>query len=124
VSKGFEQPYFSGGKIMPMTEKLPAKQLISCGDVACEVMVNPIPRPEPDTIKITLKPKVPRVTLLDHKKPNSLAILQFTQQVLRERGIEVSEQIFQKNDASTQMSPALLASLSNEPGLVLCGVSD
>jgi hypothetical protein len=64
------------------------------------------------------------VTLLDHKKPNSLAILKFTQQVLRERGIEVSEQVLQKNDASTQMSPALLASLSTEPGLVLCGVSD
>lgn len=109
---------------MPMTEKLPAKQIVSCGDVACEVMVNPIPRPEPSPIKITLKPKVPRVTLLDHKKPNSLSILKFAQQILRERGIEVNEQILQKSDASTQMSPALLASLSEEPGLVLCGVSD
>lgn len=107
-----------------MTEQIPAKQLISCGDVACEVMVNPIPRPEPEPLKITLKPKVPRVTLLDHKKPNSLAILQFTQQILRERGIEVNERILQKNDASAPMSAALLASLSKEPGLVLCGVSD
>ena len=77
----------------PMTEKLPAKQLMSCGEVSCEVLVNPIPRPEPDPIQIILKPKTPRVTLLDHKKPNSLAILQFTQQILRERGIEVADRI-------------------------------
>lgn len=108
----------------PMTEKLPAQQLMSCGDVSCEVLVNPIPRPEPEPIKITLKPKVPRITLLDHKKPNSLAIMQFTQQILRERGIEVREGILQKDDASTPMPAALLASLSQEPGLVLCGVSD
>lgn len=109
---------------MSMTEQLPARQLVSCGDVSCEVLVNPIPRPEPGPIKITLKPKVPRVTLLDHNKPNSLAILQFTQEILRQRGIEVNEQILQKNDASAPMSVALLASLSKEPGLVLCGVSD
>ena len=107
----------------PMTEKLPAKQLMSCGEVSCEVLVNPIPRPEPDPIQIILKPKTPRVTLLDHKKPNSLAILQFTQQILRERGIEVAD-ILQKDDASTAMPAALLASLSREPGLVLCGISD
>lgn len=108
----------------PMTEKLPAKQLMSCGDVTCEVLVNPIPRPESDPIKVTLKPKVPRVTFLDHKKPNSLAILKFAQQILRQRGIEVREEILQKNDAGTPMPAALLASLSQEPGLVLCGVSD
>ena len=108
----------------PMTEKLPAKQLMSCGEVSCEVLVNPIPRPEPDPIKIILKPKAPRVTLLDHKKPNSLAILQFTQQILRERGIEVADRILQKDDASTPMPAALLASLAREPGLVLCGISD
>ena len=73
------------------TEKLPPKQLMSCGEVSCEVLVNPIPRPESDPIKITLKPKVPRVTLLDHKKPNSLAIL-------RQRGIDVREEILQKDD--------------------------
>lgn len=108
----------------PMTEKLPARQLTSCGDVSCEVLVNPIPRPEPDPIKITLKPEVPRVTLLDHKKPNSLAIMQFARQILQERGIEVHERILQKDDASTPMPADLLASLSQEPGLVLCGVSD
>lgn len=106
------------------SRKLPVQKLASCGEVSCELLVNPIPRPEPDPIRITLEPKVHRVTLLDHKKPNSLAILQFTQQILRERGIEVNEQILQKDDAGSAMPAALLASLSNEPGLVLCGVSD
>jgi hypothetical protein len=108
----------------PMTETVPAQQLVSCGDVTCEVLVNPIPRPELDPITITLKPKVPRVTFMDHKKPNSLAIMQFAQQILRQRGIEVREEILQKDDASTPMPAALLASLSKEPGLVLCGISD
>lgn len=108
----------------PMTNKIPVQRLMSCGEVSCEVLVNPIPRPEPDPITITLKPKTPRVTLLDHKKPNSLEIMQFTQQILRERGIEVSDRILQKDDASMPMPAALLASLSQEPGLVLCGVSD
>lgn len=106
------------------TANLPPKQLMSCGEVSCEVLVNPIPRPEPAPIKVTLKPKVPRVTLLDHKKPNSMAILQFTQDILRQRGIEVRDEILQKEEAGSPMPAALLASLSQEPGLVLCGVSD
>jgi len=109
---------------MSTSDKLPARQLMSCGEVSCEVLVNPIPRPEPEPIRITLKPKVPRVTLLDHKKPNSRAILEFAQQILRQRGIEVNERILQKDDAGVPMPAALLASLSQEPGLVLCGVSD
>jgi hypothetical protein len=109
---------------MSASDKLPARQLMSCGEVSCEVLVNPIPRPEPEPIRITLKPKVPRVTFLDHKKPNSRAIMQFAQQILRQRGIEVNESILQKEDASVPMPAALLASLSREPGLVLCGVSD
>jgi len=44
----------------PKIDKVPAQQLMSCGEVACEVLVNPIPRPELDPIRITLKPKVPR----------------------------------------------------------------
>ncbi len=108
----------------PMAQKIPAQQLVSCGEVSCEVLVNPIPRPEPDPIQITLKPKTPQVTLLDHKKPNSLQIMQYTQQILRERGIKVVDRILQKDDASMPMPAALLASLSQEPGLVLCGVSD
>jgi len=108
----------------PKTDHVPAQQLMSCGEVACEVLVNPIPRPELDPIRITLKPSVPRVTFLDHRKPNSMAIMRFAQQILRQRGIEVREEILQKDDASTPMPAALLASLSQEPGLVLCGISD
>ncbi len=108
----------------PTTETVPARQLMSCGELTCEVLVNPIPRPEPDPITITLRPKVARVTFLDHKKPNSLSIMRYAQQILRQRGIEVREEILQKEDASTPMPAALLASLSKEPGLVLCGISD
>lgn len=107
-----------------MLDQVPAKQLVSCGDVSCELLVNPIPRPEPDPITITLKPKQPRVTFLDHNKPNSIVIMRFAQEVLRERGIEVNEEIVVKADASMPMPPALLVSLAKEPGLVLCGVSD
>jgi len=106
------------------SEAIPARQLASCGDVSCELLVNPIPRPEPDPISITLKPKVPRVIFVDHRKPNSTAILTFAQQILRERGVEVGEEIVVKGDASTPMPEALLARLAKEPGLVLCGVSD
>lgn len=102
----------------------PAKQLVSCGDVSCELMVDPIPRPTPDPIKITLKPRVPRVTFVDHHKPNSKVIMQYAQSVLRSRGIEVQSDILIKDDASVRMPEALLQSLSGEGGLVLCGISD
>lgn len=105
-------------------DALPARQLASCGDVSCELLVNPIPRPEPDPISITLRPRAPRVTFLDHRKPNSRIILGLAQEILRKRGVEVSEEILTKDDASTPMPAELLASLANEPGLVLCGVSD
>lgn len=107
-----------------ITEGIPARQLASCGDVSCELLVNPIPRPEPDPIAVTFKPKARRVTFVDHRKPNSTAILTFAQQILRERGVEVSEEILVKGDASVPMPGALLARLAAEPGLVLCGVSD
>ncbi len=107
-----------------ISESNPARQLASCGDVSCELLVNPIPRPEPDPISITLKPKVRRVTFVDHGKPNSTAILTMAQDILRERGIEVSEEILFKGDAGVPMPGALLARLAAEPGLVLCGVSD
>lgn len=107
-----------------ITDAIPARQLVSCGDVSCELLVDPIPRPEPDPISITLKPKARRVTFVDHRKPNSTAILTLAQQLLRERGIEVNEEILVKEDAGTPMSSALLARLAAEPGLVLCGVSD
>ena len=103
---------------------LPSKQLMSCGDITCELLVDPIPRPAPEPIKVTLKPKLSRVVLVDHLKPNSMAILKLTQTILRERGIEVDDQILVKEDASRPMPAAMLDSLSQEGGLVLCGVSD
>lgn len=104
--------------------KIPAKQLVSCGDIACELMVDPIPRPTPEPIKITLKPTAPRVTFLDHHKPNSKVIMGYAQEILRERGIEVRDEILIKDDASTRMPEALLQSFAGEAGLVLCGISD
>lgn len=105
-------------------KKLPARQLTTCGDVTCELLVDPIPRPTPDPIKITLKPREARVTLLDHHKPNSMAIMKLTQGILRERGVDVRDEIITKADASVRMPDAMLQSLSGEGGLVLCGISD
>jgi hypothetical protein len=102
----------------------PAKQLTSCGDVSCELLVDPIPRPTPEAITVSLRPKVAKVTFVDHHKPNSRIIMEYTQSVLRKRGIEVEDEIFIKADASTRMPAAMLQSLSQERGLILCGISD
>lgn len=102
----------------------PAKQLTSCGDVSCELLVDPIPRPTPDPIKVTIKPRVARVTFVDHHKPNSRVIMEYAQSILRDRGIEVNDEILIKADASVRMPDAMLQSLSGEGGLVLCGISD
>lgn len=106
------------------TSGIPAKQLVSCGDVACELMVDPIPRPTPEPIEILLKPTKAKVTFLDHHKPNSKLIMQMAQEELRKRNIEVEAEIRIKDDASTRMPDALLQSFKGEPGLVLCGISD
>ena len=103
---------------------VPAQQLVSCGEVNCEILVDPIPRPTPDPIEVVLKPKERRVRFVDHSKPNSLTILRMAQQTLRDRGIEVEEEILNKGDASQRMPGELLGLLSREKGLVLCGVSD
>jgi hypothetical protein len=102
----------------------PAKQLTSCGDVSCELLVDPIPRPTPYPIKVTVKPSVAKVTFLDHHKPNSKVIMEYAQSILRGRGIEVRSEILIKDDASTRMPEAMLQSFSGETGLVLCGISD
>ena len=102
----------------------PAKQLVSCGDVSCELMVDPIPRPTPDPIKVILKPSVAKVTFMDHHKPNSKVIMEYAQNTLRDRGIEVVSEVLIKADASTRMPDAMLQSFAGEQGLVLCGVSD
>ena len=103
---------------------VPSRQLMSCGDTTCELLVDPIPRPTPEPITITLKPKQARVTLVDNQKPNSMKILKMAQNILRERGVEVNEEILVKADASSPMTQAMLNSLSREGGLVLCGISD
>ncbi|MFT4572539.1 MAG: hypothetical protein ACI91F_003443 [Candidatus Binatia bacterium] len=103
---------------------VPARQLASCGDVSCELLVDPIPRPTPEPIEVILKPKESRVRFVDHSKPNSMKILRMSQRILRERGIEVEEEILDKGDASQRMPGELLGLLSREKGLVLCGVSD
>ena len=102
----------------------PARQLTSCGDVSCELLVDPIPRPTPDPIKVTVKPSVASVTFVDHHKPNSKVIMEYAQAILRERGVEVRDEILIKDDASVRMPEAMLQSLSGESGLVLCGISD
>jgi hypothetical protein len=102
----------------------PAIKLTSCDDVSCELLVDPIPRPTPDPIKVSLKPKVARVTFVDHQKPNSKLIMEYAQGILRDRGVEVRDEIIVKADASVPMPEAMLQSLSGEGGLVLCGISD
>lgn len=104
--------------------ELPAHQLISCDDISCELMVDPIPRPTPESIRIRLKPEVARVTFVDHAKPNSSVIMRHAQEILRKQGVEVAEEIILKGDASVRMSDATLRSLAQEKGLVICGVSD
>ena len=106
------------------TSALPTRQIASCGDVSCELLVDPIPRPRPDPFTVTMTPAVRRVVLVDNRKPNSLAILQLTQRVLRERGIEVEEQIRRKSSAGRPMGENMLAELAGLNGLILAGVSD
>ena len=103
---------------------IPAKRLLSCGDISCEMLVDPIPRPTPDPIEVTLKPKQRRVVLVDNKKPNSMVILQHAQKLFRERGIEVEDEIRIKPLANLPMPDAMLDELAKDPGLILCGVSD
>ena len=78
---------------------LPARQIASCGDVSCELLV-------------------------DNRKPNSLAILRMTQQVLRNRGVDVDEQIRRKPSAGRPMEEGMLADLTATGGLILADVSD
>lgn len=103
---------------------LPVRQIASCGDVSCELLVDPIPRPRPEPFTVTIAPPSRRVVLVDNRKPNSLAILRMTQQVLRNRGIDVDEQIRRKPSAGRPMEEGMLADLTATGGLILAGVSD
>lgn len=102
----------------------PATQLVSCDDVSCEPLIDPIPRPTPEPITIALKPRARKVTFLDHRKPNSTTVLRYSQEILRDRGIEVRDEILIKADASVRMTDAMLQSFAGEDGLVVCGISD
>jgi hypothetical protein len=101
---------------------IPPTSLASCGDISCEYLVDPIPRPAPPPFAVN-SPTQRRVVLLDHRKPNSRTILARAAEILRDRGVDVPG-VIQKAGAGTPMSPEILNRLVVEEGLVLCGVSD
>jgi hypothetical protein len=103
---------------------LPATRIESCDSVACELLVDPIPRPRPAPLTVRIQPDVAQVVLVDNGKPNSMAILRGAQAVLRERGIDVQEEIPGKPSAGVPMDDDLLETLAHERGLVLLGVND
>jgi hypothetical protein len=92
-------------------------------DAAVE-LVSPVPRPVSGPFTVSLKPAVAQVVLVDNGKPNSMAILRRAQRVLRGRGIDVKEEIRSKPFAGGPMDDEMLAALSRERGLVLCGIND
>jgi len=102
----------------------PADRLVSCGDLSCEYLIDPIPRPTPDRIHVTVKPRVAEVVLIDSNKPNSMAIMQAAQAMLRERGIKVQDEIRIKVNASLPMPDEQMAAVLKEPGLIVCGIND
>lgn len=104
--------------------KVPSRELVSCGDLSCEFLINPIPRPEPDPIKVAAKPKKREVVLYDSNKPNSMAIMQAVQKKLRELGIPVKDEIRVKLNASLPMPDDQMDEAAREEGLLVCGVND
>jgi len=106
------------------TIDIPTQKIASCGDVSCELLVDPIPRPTPDPITVVSKPKERRVVLVDNKKPNSMAILKRAQIIFRERGVDVEDEIRIKPLANKEMPDEMLNDLATNTGLILCGVSD
>jgi len=102
----------------------PAERIVSCGDISCEFLVDPIPRPKPAPFTVTTSPMLKQVVLVDNDKPNSLAILRRTQELLRERGVAVKDEIRVKKNASIAFDDGALDELAAEGGLILCGVSD
>jgi hypothetical protein len=87
-------------------------------------LVNPVPRPRSGPFTVTTRPERRQVVLLDNGKPNSMAILRRAQVELRARGIDVKEEIRSKPFAGVPLDDELLSLLSQERGLVLCGVHD
>jgi len=103
---------------------LPEETLVSCGDVSCELLVNPIPRPKPPMIHVVTAPASREIVFVDNNKPNSLTILQGAQKILRERGIPVREEIKIKLNASVPLDEGELSYLIERGGIIMCGVSD
>lgn len=104
--------------------RAPDKKLVSCGDVSCEFLVDPIPRPTPPPIMAVYKPKKWEVVLIDSAKPNSITVMEATQRILRERGIPVQDTIRVKYDASNPMPDAQMEEVAQEEGLIICGIND
>jgi hypothetical protein len=102
----------------------PADRLVSCGDLSCEYLIDPIPRPTPDAIHVTVKPKAREVVLIDNNKPNSMAIMQATHALLRDRGIKVKDEIWVKTNASLPMPDDQMTAVLKEPGLIVGGIND
>jgi hypothetical protein len=109
---------------MPVSLTRPAERIASCGDVSCEFLVDPIPRPRPQPLTITLRPEKQQVVFVDSRKPNSLVILRRAQQLLRDRGVDVEDEILQKRSAGVPMDEQTLDRLALEGGLILSGVND
>lgn len=104
--------------------KVPETKIESCGDISCEFLVDPIPRPRPRPFNVRLQPDTPRVVFVDSGKPNSMGFLRRAQQLLRERGIDVKEEIVTKGSSGIPMADALLDQLAAEGGLIVSGVND
>ncbi|MFE3188479.1 UGSC family (seleno)protein [Nocardia sp. NPDC059240] len=102
----------------------PSERVVSCGDVSCEFLVDPIPRPKPPAIKVSTSPQHREIVFVDNHKPNSIAILRGAQAILRARGIPVREEVKLKLNASVTLDDAELAELASKGGLILCGISD
>jgi len=104
---------------------VPASKIESCDGVACELLVDPIARPEPDPFKVKIRPDVAEVVIFDNGKPNSMTILREAQAILRARGVEVRDEIrMPKESAGRPLEPHQVDVLAQERGLLLMGIND
>jgi nucleotide-binding universal stress UspA family protein len=104
---------------------VPTSRIVSCGDISCEFLVDPIPRPDLDPITVTYKPRKREVVLLDNQKPNAPEILKRAQELLRAKGIPVQEEIRKpKSGGASAFSEEELDEYAREDGFVVYGVND
>jgi hypothetical protein len=103
---------------------LPDVMVVSCDDISCERLVDPIPRPKPPAWTVKVRPEEQRIVFVDNRKPNSLEILRRAQRLLRARGVEVRDEIRRKPAAGEPLPDAMLEELASEKGMVLLGISD